>query len=80
MAVAAQTDQAQNISNQTSLRERQLLDFGWRFHFGHSNDSSKDFGFGAGRAGGFQKSGGFLSPSNLAFNDSDWKPVNLPHD
>ena len=80
MAAAAQTGQAQNISGQTSLRERQLLDFGWRFHFGHANDSAKDFGFGAGRAGGFQKSGGFLSPSNLAFNDSDWKPVNLPHD
>ena len=40
----------------------------------------KDFGFGAGRSGGFQKTGDFLSPSNLAFDDSDWKPVDLPHD
>jgi beta-galactosidase len=36
-----------------------LLDFGWRFHFGHANDNAKDFGFGSGRAGGFQKTGGF---------------------
>ena len=61
-------------------RERLLLDFGWRFHFGHANDAGKDFGFGAGRSGGFQKTGGFLSPSNLAYDDSDWKPVDLPHD
>lgn len=79
-AAEAQTSQSPNTPMSTPLRERQLLDFGWRFHFGHANDSSKDFGFGAGRAGGFQKSGGFLSPSNLAFNDNDWKPVNLPHD
>ncbi|MEO8369748.1 MAG: beta-galactosidase GalA, partial [Candidatus Solibacter sp.] len=61
-------------------RDRLLLDFGWRFHFGHANDAARDFGFGLGRAGGFQKTGGFLSPSNLTYDDTDWKPVNLPHD
>ncbi|MCC7156304.1 MAG: DUF4982 domain-containing protein [Bryobacterales bacterium] len=61
-------------------RERLLLDFGWRFHFGHANDAARDFGFGSGRSGGFQKTGGFLAPSSLAFDDSAWKPVNLPHD
>ena len=59
-----------------TLRERSLLDFGWRFHFGHANDAAKDFGF----AGGFQKTGGFLDPSSLAYDDSGWKPVDLPHD
>ncbi|QOY88795.1 beta-galactosidase GalA [Paludibaculum fermentans] len=72
--------QAQPAPRQDGLRDRLLLDFGWRFHFGHANDAAKDFGFGAGRSGGFQKSGGFLAPSNLAFDDSDWKPVDLPHD
>jgi beta-galactosidase len=62
------------------MRERLLLDFGWRFHFGHANDAAKDFGFGAGRSGGFQKTGGFLAPSNLSYDDSEWTPVNLPHD
>jgi len=61
-------------------RERQLLDFGWRFHFGNANDAARDFDFGAGRSGGFQKTGDFLSPSSLAFDDSEWKPVDLPHD
>ena len=61
-------------------RERLLLDRGWRFHFGHANDAAQDFGFGSGRSGGFQKTGGFLSPSSLTFDDGDWKPVDLPHD
>ena len=80
MASPAQPGQAPSAPAQLPLRERLLLDFGWRFHFGHANDSSKDFGFGAGRAGGFQKTGGFLSPSSLAYDDSEWNPVNLPHD
>ena len=69
-----------NPSASGPYRERLLLDFGWRFHFGHANDATKDFGFGAGRSGGFQKTGGFLPPSTLGFDDSDWKPVDLPHD
>jgi beta-galactosidase len=32
------------------------------------------------RSGGFQKTGNFLSPSNLAYHDSAWKDVDLPHD
>ena len=76
----AQSGLAQSASAQGAPRERLLLDFGWRFHFGHANDATKDFGFGAGRSGGFQKTGGFLSTSNLAYDDSDWKPVDLPHD
>ena len=61
-------------------RERSLLDFGWRFHFGHACDANKDFGFGSGRAGNFQKTGNFLPASSQAFDDSDWRPVDLPHD
>jgi beta-galactosidase len=62
------------------FRERLLMDFGWRFHLGDASDPTKDFGFGSGRAGNFQKTGGFLPASSLAFDDSDWKPVDLPHD
>ncbi len=61
-------------------RERLLLDFGWRFHFGHADDPAKDFGFGGGRSGNFQKTGGFLPASGLTFDDGDWKAVDLPHD
>ena len=61
-------------------RERLLLDFGWRFHPGHADDPAKDFGFGSGRTGNFQKTGNFLPACSIAFDDSDWKSVDLPHD
>jgi beta-galactosidase len=51
-----------------------LLDFGWRFHFGHANDAAKDFGFGrSGEMAAFQKTGNFLSPSRLTHDDCEWK-------
>ena len=61
-------------------RERLLLDLGWRFHFGHADDASKDFGFGNGRSGNFQKTGNFLPAGALAFDDGDWRSLSLPHD
>jgi beta-galactosidase len=61
-------------------RERLLLDFGWRFHLGNANDPAKDFAFGSGRTGSFQKTGSFLPAGSLAFDDSDWRAVDLPHD
>ena len=77
---AAPAGQAQAASASPLRERRLLLDFGWRFHFGHAVDGAKDFGFGLGRSGGFQKSGDFLAPSNMAYDDSDWTPVDLPHD
>ncbi len=61
-------------------RERLLLDFGWRFHFGDANDPAKDFSFGTVSAGNFEKTGDFIAAGSLSFDDSDWQKVNLPHD
>ena len=71
---------APNPSASGAGRERLLLDFGWRFHLGNSNDAVKDFGFGNGRAGSFQKTGSFLPAGAIGFDDSDWKAADLPHD
>ena len=57
-------------------RERLLLDFGWRFHFGHAADAAQDFNF----RGNFSKTGNFGPVGTLLFDDSDWKAVDLPHD
>ena len=57
-------------------RERLLMDFGWRFHLGHATDAAKDFDF----RGNFSKTGGFGAVATLAFDDSDWKALDLPHD
>src|SRR3569833_3017353 len=61
-------------------RERLLLDFGWRFHFGHACDPSKDFDFGTAGAGNFQKTGIFMPAASGSFDDGDWREINLPHD
>jgi beta-galactosidase len=79
-AVSSEEDPLRGSPVEGSGRERLLLDFGWRFHFGHANDATKDFGFGDGRSGNFQKTGNFLPASSVTFDDSDWKPTDLPHD
>ncbi|HEX4756446.1 MAG TPA: beta-galactosidase GalA, partial [Terracidiphilus sp.] len=84
-AAAQETQQAPaGVTPKTSMagagRERLLMDFGWRFHLGHASDPAKDFSLGLGRNGSFQKTGNFLPAGSLAFDDNDWKPVDLPHD
>jgi beta-galactosidase len=59
-------------------RERLLLDFGWRFHLGHADDPSRDFGFGTDRQ--FAKVGEFFDPSRIDFDVGGWSSVDLPHD
>jgi beta-galactosidase len=78
-AAPAETEAVKENTSASLIRERSLLDFGWRFHFGHANDPTKDFGFG-GATGGFQKTGNFLSPSHVSFDDAEWKATDLPHD
>src|SRR5437867_6908964 len=74
-------DQARDPSDALAPRQRRLLDFGWRFHLGHANDPSKDFDFGLEKEKWtFADSGSFLPVAGLKFDDSGWKPVDLPHD
>ena len=64
-----------------SPRERLLLDFGWRFQFGHAVDPAKDFGLGARRRESqFAKSGNFLPVTRPTFDDNAWRSIDLPHD
>ncbi|HLV94545.1 MAG TPA: beta-galactosidase GalA [Candidatus Acidoferrales bacterium] len=65
----------------SSLRERLLLDFGWRFHLGNADDPAKDFSFGATEVEAtFAKSGDLPEVTQLDFDDSAWRAVDLPHD
>ena len=59
-------------------RERLLFDFGWKFKFGNGNDPARDLGFGVNQ-GDFAKTGDFAF-AKVGYNDSDWRPLNLPHD
>ena len=76
LAVDDRASFATTAQQSVARRERLLLDFGWRFHFGNANDSDKDFGF----TGNFQKAGKFVAAGTLAFDDTNWKPLDLPHD
>jgi len=62
----------------TSPRERLLMDFGWRFHLGHASDPAQDFGFDG--DGMFSKTGDLVESLQEKFDDSKWRAVDLPHD
>ena len=72
--------QRQETSNSpdASPRERLLLDYNWRFHFGHADDPARDFGYGKDSA--FAKSGELFLPARHNFDDSQWQAIDLPHD
>src|SRR5580698_356491 len=70
-----------NAGEAKPLRERLLLDYGWRFALGNANDPEKDFGFGKlRREGTFAKAGRVDGPAAPRFDDAAWRKVDLPHD
>jgi beta-galactosidase len=82
VTVTAQAQESSTRSTQPSgpLRENLLLDFDWRFHFGHSFDLQRDFDFGKDQRT-FAKAGDrTATAAQLQFDDRAWRPVNLPHD
>ena len=61
-------------------REHLLMDFGWRFAFGHPFDPKQDFNNGTGYFSYFAKAGYGDGAAASKFNDSAWRPLDLPHD
>jgi beta-galactosidase len=59
-------------------RERLLMDFGWKFQFGHGSDPARDLGFGV-KQDDFSKAGEFKFATEK-WDDSKWRSLNLPHD
>lgn len=75
----AQSLKAQ-INPNPSPREHLLMDFNWRFAYGHPYDPKKDFNNGTGYFSYFAKTGygdGAAAPN---FDDRSWRKLNLPHD
>lgn len=58
------------------------LNEGWTFHFGHATDPANDFMQATEYFNYFTKAASIHNqgPYAVAFNDSDWLPVSLPHD
>src|SRR5262245_47132388 len=63
-----------------SVRERLLLDFDWRFAFGHANDVARDFGFGLDQRTYAKAGTRVASAAADDFDDSAWRAIRLPHD
>ena len=59
-------------------REQFLLDFGWKFTFGHGSDPARDLGFGK-NLEDFAKTADFKF-AQVGYDDSKWRALNLPHD
>jgi beta-galactosidase len=74
-------DALQDAGVQNGLRERLLLDYGWKFALGNADDPAKDFGYGTlRREGTFAKAGRVDGPAAMKFDTSKWRTVDLPHD
>jgi beta-galactosidase len=70
---------AQN-KNDISPRERLLMDFDWRFSFGHPSDAKKDFNTGTGYFSYLTKAAYGDGAAAANFDDRSWRKLNLPHD
>jgi beta-galactosidase len=63
-----------------SGREKLLMDFGWKFAFGHPFDPKKDFNHGTGYFSYLAKAGYGDGPAASSFDDRAWRTLDLPHD
>ncbi|MBN2512603.1 MAG: DUF4982 domain-containing protein [Sedimentisphaerales bacterium] len=61
-------------------RERLLMDFDWRFAFGHPCDTQNDFNHATGFFSYLAKAGYGDGPAAANYNDLTWRKLNLPHD
>lgn len=63
-----------------SAREHLLMDFGWKFNFGHFGNFDNDFKSGTGYFTWFAKTGYGDGPAAPNFDDRAWRSLDVPHD
>lgn len=69
-----------NAQVSSSKREKLLMDFGWKFAFGHTYDTKKDFNNGTGYFSYLAKAGYGDGAASAGFDDRAWRELDLPHD
>lgn len=67
-----------NTEIKQPLRERLLMDSGWKFALGHASDIKLDFGYWEGKP--FAKQAEGRGAIHVNFDDIDWREISLPHD
>ena len=70
------------ISSFSVSAQEMLFDEGWKFAFGNASSPEKDFGRGTEYFNYFTKAASIhnIGPYSEKFDDSAWRPVQLPHD
>lgn len=61
-------------------REKLLMNFDWKFAYGHPFDADKDFSFGTSYFSFFAKAGYGDGPASANFDDRAWRTLDIPHD
>jgi beta-galactosidase len=64
----------------TAGREHLLMDFNWRFAYGHPFDPKQDFNNGLGYFSYLAKTGYGDGAAAANFDDRAWRQLDLPHD
>ena len=62
------------------VREHLLMDFNWRFAFGHPYDAKKDFNTSTGYFSYFAKASYGDGAAAANFDDRAWRKLDLPHE
>jgi beta-galactosidase len=76
----AQQRPVKGMGDRAAVRHRLLLSDGWKFHLGHASDLEKDFRFGIYQRT-YAKPGLMTADAaTVAFDDADWREVQVPHD
>lgn len=78
MPVSAQIEKAAGKAAQG--REHLLMDFGWKFSFGHFGNFDGDFKSGTGYFTYLTKTGYGDGPAAPNFDDRAWRSMDVPHD
>lgn len=68
------------VSANELLREKLLMNFNWKFSYGHPFDAAKDHGHGTGYFSYYAKAGYGDGPAAANFDDRAWRELDLPHD
>jgi len=71
---------SQSKSEMFSPREHLLMDFDWRFAFGHPFDTKKDFDNGTSYFSYLTKASYGDGAAAANFDDRSWRKLNVPHD
>lgn len=66
--------------NPSLPRQRLLMDFGWKFAFGHRTEREKDFYHSMSYFSYLAKAGYGDGPAAKDFDDRSWRSLDLPHD